>query len=65
MEKYRVGIEYFEKALKISPERVHFEKRSEVEIHREAMKRNLEATKARLSDLGRPKCCIQQECIYS
>ncbi|VDK83078.1 unnamed protein product [Litomosoides sigmodontis] len=51
MEKYRVGIEYFEKALKISPDRVHFEKRSEVETHREAMKRNLEATRARLSDL--------------
>uniref|UniRef100_A0AAF5PS12 microtubule-severing ATPase n=2 Tax=Wuchereria bancrofti TaxID=6293 RepID=A0AAF5PS12_WUCBA len=51
MEKYRVGIEYFEKALKISPERVHPEKRSEVITHREAMKRNLEATKGRLSDL--------------
>lgn len=48
-----MGIEYFEKALKISPSRVHREKRGEVESHREAMKRNLEATKGRLSDLGR------------
>ncbi|CAG9540207.1 unnamed protein product [Cercopithifilaria johnstoni] len=51
MEKYRMGIEYFEKALKISPNRVRPEKRGEVEKHREAMKRNLEATKGRLSDL--------------
>ncbi|KAL3985606.1 ATPase associated with various cellular activities (AAA) family protein [Acanthocheilonema viteae] len=51
MEKYRVGIEYFEKALKISPDKVHSEKRSEVETHREIMKRNLVATKGRLSDL--------------
>lgn len=56
MEKYRIGIEYFEKALKISPDRVHPEKRGEVKTHREAMKRNLEATKGRLSDLGRLKC---------
>lgn len=52
MEKYRAGIEYFEKALKISPSSVHSEKKSEVEKHREAMKRNLEATRGRLSDLG-------------
>uniref|UniRef100_A0A0R3RZX6 microtubule-severing ATPase n=1 Tax=Elaeophora elaphi TaxID=1147741 RepID=A0A0R3RZX6_9BILA len=51
IEKYRLGIEYFEKALKISPDRIHPAKRSEVETHREAMKRNLEATRGRLSDL--------------
>lgn len=52
MEKYRMGIQYFEKALKISPDRIHPEKRDEVHKHREAMKRNLDATKGRLSDLG-------------
>ncbi|VDO76096.1 unnamed protein product [Onchocerca flexuosa] len=51
MEKYRMGIQYFEKALKISPDRIHPEKRDEVQKHREAMKRNLDATKGRLSDL--------------
>ncbi|VDO51247.1 unnamed protein product [Brugia timori] len=58
MEKYRMGIEYFEKALKISPDKVYPEKRSEVITHREAMKRNLEATKGRLSDLGKLKVVI-------
>ncbi|VDK73684.1 unnamed protein product [Onchocerca ochengi] len=53
MEKYRMGIQYFEKALKISPDRIHPEKRDEVHKHREAMKRNLDATKGRLSDLER------------
>ncbi|KAM3716120.1 putative spastin [Dirofilaria immitis] len=53
MEKYRMGIQYFEKALKISPDKIHSEKRDEVEKHREAMKRNLDATKGRLGDLER------------
>uniref|UniRef100_A0A915Q679 microtubule-severing ATPase n=1 Tax=Setaria digitata TaxID=48799 RepID=A0A915Q679_9BILA len=59
MEKYRSGIEYFEKALKISPDRVHPEKRDEVQRHREAMKRNLQATKGRLSDLEKMFSLVQ------
>ncbi|VDN30091.1 unnamed protein product [Gongylonema pulchrum] len=51
MEKYRAGIKYFEEALKISPNSVEHDRKAEVEQHREAIKRNLEATKGRLSDL--------------
>ncbi|VDN05652.1 unnamed protein product [Thelazia callipaeda] len=51
MNKYRISIEYIEKALKILPHEVHLEKRKEVARNREAMKRNLEATRERLGDL--------------
>lgn len=65
MAKYRLGIEYFEKALKISPEKISQEKRREVLTHREAMKRNLEATKGRLGDLGRLEHCHYLHCTVS
>lgn len=52
MEMYRRGVRHFEDAFRASKLTLPPDKLEEVEKRRNAIKKNLEATKGRLSDLG-------------